>query len=97
MRLKTFFLSTLVLSVVLLPTAFVSAAEPVELLDISASVQPSEIQPVVVATVISPEMTELKNLNAKEQDPETGAFMKFILRLKIRQLETQLNIKKALK
>lgn len=39
---------------------------------------------------------ELASLKSIEKDPETGSVMKFLLRFKIRQLENQLNIKKAL-
>jgi hypothetical protein len=39
---------------------------------------------------------ELISLKSIEKDPETGSVMKFLLRFKIRQLENQLNIKKAL-
>lgn len=39
---------------------------------------------------------ELKSLKQKEQDPSTGFFTRLIIGFKIKQLETQLNIKKAL-
>ena len=53
------------------------------------------------ATTISADPTasdqaELASLKLREQNPETSFFVKFILGFKIRQLENQLNIKKAL-
>lgn len=39
---------------------------------------------------------ELASLKLREEDPNTGGFMKFLLRFKIRQLENQLNVKNAL-
>jgi hypothetical protein len=43
------------------------------------------------------DLNELAALKLREQSSDTGPIMKFILRFKIRQMENQLNIKKALK
>jgi hypothetical protein len=56
-----------------------------------ATITASSTDPIVLAT------EELASLKLREQDPQTGSFTKFLLRFKIRQLENQLNIKKALK
>ena len=42
-------------------------------------------------------MDELTSLKIKEQQPTTGTLAKIFIRFRIRQLENQLNIKKALK
>lgn len=59
----------------------------------------SETSLITTETPVDPNQAmidELAALIEKEQDPETGAFTRFILRFKIKQLENQLNIKKAL-
>lgn len=45
----------------------------------------------------SADRAELKSLKQKEQDPSLGFFSRLIIGFKIKQLEAQLNIKKALK
>lgn len=50
----------------------------------------------VVITSEAAARAELKSLKQKEQDPSTGFFTRLIIGFKIKQLETQLNIKKAL-
>ena len=64
----------------------------------------SEVEVVAPEAVLSDEEKSLATLKQEvlslkniEKDPETGSVMKFLIRFKIRQLENQLNIKKALK
>ncbi len=60
---------------------------------------PSVVENPPVTIAIDPTQVmilELNDLKMKENDPTIGSFTKFIIRLKIRQLENQLNIKKAL-
>lgn len=57
---------------------------------------PADTQEATVITTDDMRL-ELADLKLKEKDPSVGTFSKFILRLKIRQLENQLRIKEALK
>lgn len=102
MTFKTFIGATTLALALTVQAGFVYAAEP-EALPVSetvtiatepttnATITASSTDPVVLAT------EELAALKLREQNPETGSFTKFLLRFKIRQLENQLNIKKALK
>jgi hypothetical protein len=91
MTFKTF-LGTFALACALVAPASFVFAEETEYSTIDQTITVS-----ATTTEITSATEELEGLKIKEQDPETGSFMKFILRLKIRQLENQLNIKKALK
>jgi hypothetical protein len=55
-----------------------------------------ENAPVIAVDPTQVMILELNDLKMKENDPTIGSFTKFIIRLKIRQIENQLNIKKAL-
>ncbi len=102
MTFKTFIGATTLALALTVQAGFVYAAEP-ETLPVSetitvttepatnVTITASSTDPIVLAT------EELTSLKLREQDPETGSFAKFLLRFKIRQLENQLNIKKALK
>jgi len=92
MTFKTFLSSLMVAAVLLTPAAFATAAEPV--VSPSENVLVSEISNPVI--VVDEQVVELAALKLKEKDPSIGGITKFFLRLKIRQLENQLNIKKAL-
>lgn len=103
MTFKTFIGATTLALALTVQAGFVYAAEPVALPSttnilvtttespVDATITASSTDPIVLAT------EELAALKIREQDPETGTFTKFLLRFKIRQLENQLNIKKALK
>ena len=102
MTFKTFIGATTLALALTVQAGFVYAAEPEAAISASptivvatdtpasATVTASSTDPIVLAT------EELASLKLHEQDPATGYFTKFILRFKIRQLENQLNIKKAL-
>jgi hypothetical protein len=102
MTFKTFIGATTLALALTVQAGFAYAAEP-ETLPVSetvvvttetapvATITASSTDPIVLAT------EELASLKLREQDPQTGSFTKFLLRFKIRQLENQLNIKKALK
>ena len=90
MIFKTLIGTLAIVGTLIAPTSFVFADEIAQTPTTESVVVTSETTPVTP-------LEELALLKAREQDPETGTFMKFILRLKIRQLENQLNIKKALK
>ncbi len=95
---------TLVGTIILVVVSF--AAAPFALANETASEAiPSE--GIVVSTETSPVITvalsdealtaELKSLKMKEQDTSLGFFTRLIIGFKVKQLENQLNIKKALK
>jgi hypothetical protein len=88
MKLKAF-LALSVLSIALVtPSAIVFAQEVViSPTDISIEISIDENQEMI---------DELAQLKLKEKDASTGSFSRFLLKFKIRQLENQLNIKKAL-
>lgn len=102
MTFKTFIGATTLALALTVQAGFVYAAEPetttvpepavVTIASTTdATITASSTDPIVLAT------EELASLKLREQDPETGSFTKFFLRFRIRQLENQLNIKKALK
>lgn len=51
---------------------------------------------IVVNTPEQDQLDELASLKIKEKDPTGGFFTKMILRFKIKQLENQITLKKAL-
>lgn len=97
MTFKNLFASLLVVATSVAP---ISSAYALELAQPAVNATTT----VVATSTLSSEDTlaenkteELALLKQKEQDPETGFFMKILIGLKIRQLGNQLNIKKALK
>lgn len=99
MTLKTFISAFSLVAILLAPLSGAQA------LEIEASSETTSTTEIVISSEIpsdteAPVMTpaeELAVLKIQEKDPETGTFMRFLLRIKIRQIENQLNIKKALK
>lgn len=94
MNYKTFLVATAMITSSFAPMAY---AQSLDVAPVDTAT------PVLVTSVVSDALTpeqsmqaELADLQVKEAAPETGAFTKFFIRLRIRQLENQLNIKKAL-
>lgn len=94
MNYKTFLVTAAMIAGSFAPVAYAQSL-PVAPVDTTT--------PVLVASVVSDALTpeqamqaELADLQVKEADPATGMFAKFFIHLRIRQLENQLNIKKAL-
>lgn len=89
---KTLFATAAIAAVLIAPAPFAFAAETVSVP--SENVTAAEMSNAV--TVVDEQAQELETLKLKEKDPSVGGITKFFLRIKIRQLENQLNIKKAL-
>jgi len=78
------------------PIAYASEVPATTTTDIIV-VTTTDISSEVVITTEAAAQAELKSLKLKEQDPNLGFFTRLIIGFKIKQLENQLNIKKALK
>ncbi len=78
------------------PVAYASEVSATTTADIII-VTTTETSSELVITSEAAALAELKLLKQKEQDPSTGFFTRLIIGFKIKQLENQLNIKKALK
>lgn len=89
MKFKAFLAVSALALAMIAPSAVVFAQEVVTTPTESITLSPEE-------EVTQSMVTELAQLKLKEKDPTTGSFTRFLLRFKIRQLENQLNIKKAL-
>lgn len=89
---KTLFATAAIAAVLIAPAPFAFAAETVSVP--SENVTATEMSNAV--TVVDEQVQELETLKLKEKDLSVGGITKFFLRIKIRQLENQLNIKKAL-
>lgn len=90
MKLKAF-LATFALIALVAPAGFALAQD--------ATTTPTDESLTSIAVIVNPNqlmIDELAELKSKENAPGTGSFARFILKFKIRQLENQLNIKKAL-
>lgn len=104
MTLKTLIGSTLLVTTLFAgaPSTFANEPETITL-NTAALIELTDAE-TATSSVIVAEITtesaaraELKSLKLKEQDPQTGFFTRLIIGFKIKQLENQLNIKKALK
>jgi hypothetical protein len=90
MKFKAFLATTALIATVVAPVSVAFAAEPVTI----------STEPVVAVSDTVPSdkamIDELASLKLKLKDPATGSITRFILKFQIKQLENQLNIKKAL-
>lgn len=89
----------LVATLVATPVAFASELETTtnpEIIVVTTLDSGDSSSSEVIITSEAAARAELKSLKQKEQDQSTGFFTRLIIGFKIKQLETQLNIKKAL-
>lgn len=99
-KFQGFTTALVIASVLLTPFTFVHAEIITPEIKIASNesdaVITSQSATITPATAEQDQISELASLKIKEQDPTTGFFTKMILKFKIKQLENQITLKKAL-
>ena len=92
--LKTFVAILSLVAVMMVPVAAVHADDTAVTAD--QSTLSADATTTVTVNPDQAQLDELATLQAREENPNTGIFMKLFLKFKINQLKNQLTIKKAL-